>query len=63
MTYLLRISTLSLYKTNHIEYNQYVDGFDEMWYIVEYFIVNIFSFFVVFDGGKQKSRIIFIHDA
>ena len=37
--------------------------FDEMWYIVEYFIVNIFSFLVVFDWGKSKTRIIFIHHA
>ena len=34
---------------------------DEIWYIVEYFIVNIFSFPVVFDWGKTKMRILFIH--
>ena len=31
--------------------------FDEMWYIVEYSIVNIFSFLVVVDWGKSKTKI------
>ena len=35
--------------------------FDEMWYIIEYFIVNIFSFLVVFNWEKYKMRIIFIN--
>ena len=36
-------------------------GFDEIWYIVKYFIVNIFSFLIVFDLTKPKTGIIFIH--
>ena len=35
--------------------------FDEMRYIVEYFIVNIFPFLIVFYWEKSKMRIIFIH--
>ena len=35
--------------------------FYEMWYIVEYLIVNIFYFFVVFYWEESNTRIIFIH--
>ena len=35
--------------------------FDEISYIFEYFIVNIFSFLIVFDWEKSKTRTIFIH--
>ena len=36
--------------------------FDEMCYIVEYFIMTIFSFLIVFYCKKNKMRIIFIHN-
>ena len=32
-----------------------------MWYIVEYLIADMFSFLVVFDRGKTKELIIFVH--
>ena len=35
--------------------------FDEMWYIVEYLIMNIFSFLILFYCEKSKMRIICIH--
>ena len=37
--------------------------FDEMWYIVEYFIINIFYFLIVSDREQPRARIIFIHHA
>ena len=35
--------------------------FNEVWDSVEYFILSIFSFLVVFDWGKYNMIIIFIH--
>ena len=35
--------------------------FNKVWYIVKWFLVNIFSLQVVFDWNKHKTRIIWIH--
>ena len=35
--------------------------FDEMWYIVEYFIANFIPFFIIFYWEGTKTRIIFLH--
>ena len=43
MNSVLSSITLSLYITKNIEDNKQADGFDEMRYILEYFIVDFVS--------------------
>ena len=49
MASILRMAILYLYIKNILNTIGAKTIFDEMWYIVEYFIVNIFYFLILFD--------------
>ena len=55
------MSALALYITKLSQIKLTGMRFDEIWNIVECFLVNIFSFLVVFDWNNPKMIIILIH--
>ena len=50
------MSTSSLYITNHMKKIEMKMIFDEMWYIVEYSIINIFYFLFMFDQKNPRRK-------
>ena len=52
MSFMLQINNLFLYIQKILKTINMQTVFNEMWYIVEYFIVGIFPSLIVFDWGK-----------